>query len=114
MSKRNFLPVAAAFLSIVTGVASLAHAGVSPSGVPSLISHATDLGPVKASSPMEITIWLKLHDDAALKNMVASQNEAAAQNRGAAAWLTNEQIETRFSPLRRMSLLCVTSSRHED
>lgn len=97
MSKRNFLPVAAAFLSIVTGVASLAHAGISANGVPSLIARATDLGPVKASSPMEITIWLKLHDAAGLQNRVAAQNSGAAQS-APAAWLTNEQIETSYSP----------------
>ena len=98
MSKRNFLPVAAVFISIVTGVASLAYAGTGVNGVSSLISRATDLGPVKASSPMEITIWLKLRDAAGLQNTVAAQNGGAAQNSAPAQWLTNEQIETRHSP----------------
>ncbi len=91
MSKRIFLTVGALFLSAAATV-PLAQAGGATSGAPTLISRATDLGPVDASSPIEITVWLKLHDNAGLQNTLAAQND------GATPWLSNDQIEARYLP----------------
>ena len=91
MSKRIYLTVGALFLSIAATV-PLAHASSATNGAPALLSRATDLGPVNASSPIEITVWLKLHDNAGLQNTLAAQND------GATPWLSSDQIESRYSP----------------
>ncbi len=92
MSKRIFLTVGALFLSVGTAVVPIARASSAAGGANALISRATDLGPVKGSSPIEITVWLKLHDNTGLQNTLAAQND------GTTAWLSDAQIEARYSP----------------
>jgi len=46
-------------------VAAAAAAAPASGGAP-LLAHATDLGPVSASSPVEVTVWLRLHDEKGL------------------------------------------------
>jgi subtilase family serine protease len=74
------------------GMGTLAHAEsrfanqVSP-----LIRHSTDLGPLAGSSPVEITMWLKMRDEAGLDNSLT-----ALQTGGMA--LSDEQIQSRHAP----------------
>jgi len=77
----------AAGLSVLAGAAAAAA-----SGGPPLLAHATDLGPVSASSPVEVTVWLKLHDEQGLDNTLE------AQQSGKAAYLTNAQIQAQHAP----------------
>ena len=77
---------------LAASMGALAHAGVVPNGAPALISRATDLGPVSRSSPIQISVWLKPHDDAGLEQTLS------AQRQGGAAWLSEEQIQARFAP----------------
>jgi subtilase family serine protease len=58
----------------------------------SLLSGATDRGPVNAASPIEITLWMKMHDQQGLDALVAAQQE------GKSAFLTGEQVRARHAP----------------
>src|SRR6516162_6031759 len=71
----------------LTAVAAAAPASGSP-----LLAHATDLGPVSASSPIDVTVWLRLHDEKGLDSTLA------AQESGKAAYLSNEQIRAQHAP----------------
>ena len=62
------------------------------SGRQSLLSRATDLGAVNAASPIEITLWMKLHDQQGLDALVA------AQQAGKASYLSSEQVRARYAP----------------
>jgi subtilase family serine protease len=62
------------------------------SGQPSLLSKATDLGPVNAASPIEITVWMKLHDQPGLDALVA------AQQAGKGAYLSMQQVRAQHAP----------------
>jgi len=72
------------------GAAATAPAPAS-GGAP-LLAHATDLGPVSASSPVEVTVWLRLHDEKGLDSRLE------AQQSGKAAYLSNAQIQAQFAP----------------
>jgi subtilase family serine protease len=77
----------AAGLSVLSGAAAAAT-----SSGPPLLAHATDLGPVSASTPVEVTVWLKLHDEKGLDSTLE------AQQSGKAAYLSNAQIEAQHAP----------------
>ena len=85
-------------LGIAAG-ASLLFAAASPpgnaattSGPAKILSLSQDLGPVDQSTPMQITVWLNLHDRAGLERAVA------AQRAGAAPPLSEAQIQSRYVP----------------
>jgi subtilase family serine protease len=59
---------------------------------PSLLSKANDLGPVNAAHPIEITLWMKMHDQQGLDALVAAQQE------GKTAFLSIEQVRAQFAP----------------
>ena len=77
---------------IATCLCAAAAAGAVASGRPSLLSRATDLGPVDAASPIELTVWMKLHDQAGLDALVA------AQQAGKGAYLSMEQVRAQHAP----------------
>jgi subtilase family serine protease len=81
----------AIFLALGASMGMLAHAGSVANGAPALISRATDLGPVNRSSPIQITVWLKLHDSAGLEQALSAQRDGAA-------WLSEDQIQARYAP----------------
>lgn len=58
----------------------------------SLLSLATDLGPVSEASPVNFTIWMKLRDQQGLDDLVA------AQQAGKAAFLSSDEIRAQQSP----------------
>ncbi len=80
------------FLAAAASMVSLAHAATVANGASALTSRATDLGPVSRSSPVQITVWLKPHDNAGLEQTLSAQRD------GSAAWLTEDQIQARFAP----------------
>lgn len=61
-------------------------------GRQSLLSRATDLGPVNAASPIEITLWMKMHDQQGLDALVA------AQQSGKAGFLSSQQVRAQHAP----------------
>jgi len=69
-----------------------AAANAAASGGHSFLSQATDLGPVNGASPIEITVWMKLHDQAGLDALVA------AQQSGKGAYLSMEQVRAQHAP----------------
>ena len=78
---------------IATCLCVAAAAAASASGRPSLLSKATDLGPVDAASPIEITVWMKLHDQQGLDALVAQQQA------GKGAYLSMDQVRAQHAPL---------------
>jgi subtilase family serine protease len=72
-------------------LAAAATAAAAP-GPRSLLSQATDLGPVDGASPVEITVWMKLHDQPGLDALVA------AQQAGKSSYLSMEQVRARHAP----------------
>ncbi len=62
------------------------------SGRPSLLSQATDLGPVDAASSIDITVWMKLHDQEGLDALVATQQA------GKGTYLSIEQVRAQHAP----------------
>lgn len=79
------------FLMLIAACLCAAGAAIA-SGRPSLLSRATDLGPVDAASPIEITVWMKLHDQPGLDALVA------AQQSGNGAYLSMEQVRAQHAP----------------
>jgi subtilase family serine protease len=84
-------PSALVKLLAVTICLGAAAAAAAASGQ-TLLSKATDLGPVNGASPIEVTIWLKLHDQQGLDSLVA------AQQAGKAAYLSIEQLRAQHAP----------------
>jgi subtilase family serine protease len=82
------------FRVVILSTACLAAAAATAAapGPHSLLSQATDLGPVDAASPIEVTVWLKLHDQPGLDALVA------AQQAGKGSYLTMEQVRARHAP----------------
>lgn len=80
---------------LASALASTAFASVEGTSLgngPPILRHSTDLGPVAASEPMEITLWLKLRDEKGLDSVLAAQREHGA------ARLSSAQIDARYSP----------------
>ena len=87
------------WLVIVLGMSAVGFAQnpltpTAAAGRRSLSSVATDLGPADAASPMEITLWMKLHDQQGLDALVA------AQQAGKAAYLSSAQVFAQHAPSR--------------
>ena len=77
---------------IAACLCATAAADAMASGGPSLLSRATDLGPVDAASPIDITIWMKLHDQAGLDALVS------AQQAGKSGYLSMQQVRAQHAP----------------
>ncbi|HXZ60873.1 MAG TPA: S53 family peptidase [Steroidobacteraceae bacterium] len=77
---------------IATCLCVAAAAAAAASGRPSLLSKATDLGPVDASSPIEITVWMKMRDQQGLDALVADQQA------GKGAYLSMDQVRAQHAP----------------
>jgi subtilase family serine protease len=69
-----------------------AAANAAAQGSHGLLSQANDLGPVDAASPVEITVWMKLRDQAGLDALTA------AQQAGNGAYLSMEQVRAQHAP----------------
>ncbi len=83
---KSLLVSIATCLSAVAATAAVASGGSSP------LSRAADLGPVNPASPIEITVWMKLHDQASLDALVA------AQQAGKGEYLSMEQVRAQHAP----------------
>lgn len=63
---------------------------------PGFVAKATDLGPVDPNTVIAVTVWLKLHNEAQLDQLVEQQ-----QQRGSAQyhnWITQDQFNASFGP----------------
>lgn len=69
-----------------------AHLAALGNGAAPVLAHATDLGPVSASTPLSLTVWLKLRDTAGLDSTLS------AQHSGGAAWLSQAEIDALHAP----------------
>jgi subtilase family serine protease len=81
-----------AWAGLIVSACLIPVVAMAASGRPSLLAHSTDLGPVNASNPIEVTLWLKLHDEPGLDKLIQ------AQQAGNAAYLSNDQVLARHAP----------------
>jgi len=58
--------------TVVLGAGNL-KAGSISGNTPGFVAQATDLGPVDPNSVITVIVWLKLHNEAQLNNLVAQQ-----------------------------------------
>jgi len=79
---RNLLIAAIGLSTSIAGAA----------GRPVLLSQATDLGEINPASTIEITLWMKLHDQQGLDNLVT------AQQSGKAGYLSTGEIRAHHAP----------------
>jgi subtilase family serine protease len=63
---------------------------------PGFLSHAHDLGPVDPATVIEVTAWLKLHNEAQLDQLVTSQQQKGNANYH--KWLDQNQFNAQFGP----------------
>ncbi|TMQ20343.1 MAG: hypothetical protein E6J91_04225 [Deltaproteobacteria bacterium] len=63
---------------------------------PGFIRHARDLGPLDPSTVIEVTAWLKLHNEAQLDQLVAQQQQKSHGNFH--KWITQDQFNAQFAP----------------
>ncbi|MDE2304401.1 MAG: S8/S53 family peptidase [Gammaproteobacteria bacterium] len=92
MQRRISVRFAALCLSALPALGAIAHAGGVGFAARSPLARATDLGPMDPASSINITVWLKLHDAQALKQMLAQPQQSRTQ------WLSNAQASARFAP----------------
>jgi subtilase family serine protease len=59
---------------------------------PGLLAQAKDLGPVDNATPIELTLWMKLHNEQSLDALVA------AQQAGKGSYLTPAQLRKQYGP----------------
>ena len=79
-------PARVLLLLFVSALTAMTAAGQS------LLSRATDLGPVNSADRIEITLWMKMHDQQGLDALVA------AQQAGKAGYLSSEQVRAQHDP----------------
>ena len=91
-------------MSIVTVVLGVGSANANGNGnsfaisgnTPGFVAKATDLGPVDPNTVIAVTVWLKLHNEAKLDELVTQQ-----QQRGSGQyhnWITQDQLNASFGP----------------
>src|SRR5689334_14455903 len=82
--------LAAAFL-----VASPAHAQAN-GNTPGFIKNAQDTGPTDPSTVITVTVWLQLHNEQQLDQLVKQQNQKGNANYH--KWLSQAQVNATFGP----------------
>lgn len=70
--------------------------GMISNNTPGFTRHARDLGPVDPSTVIEVTAWLKLHNEAQLDQLVAQQQQRGHANFH--KWITQDQFNVQFAP----------------
>jgi subtilase family serine protease len=66
------------------------------SNTPGFIKNATDLGPVDPEAVISVTVWLKLHNEEQLDQLVQQQYTRGHAN--FQKWITQDQFNAQFSP----------------
>src|ERR1019366_7389813 len=86
------------FLSTLSAFLPLASAQTYaiPGNTPGFIQKSKDLGAVDPSSVISATAWLKLHNEAKLDKLVASQKQKGSPNYQ--KWITQDEFNSSFSP----------------
>src|SRR4051794_15036255 len=64
--------------------------------VPGFIKNAKDLGPVDPAAQIDVTVWLKLHNENQLDQLVSQQNTKGHPNFH--KWITQAAFDAQFSP----------------
>lgn len=92
MRHQKITTIATIAVSLLAGMGTLVHAETRfANHVSPLIRHSTDLGPLAGSSPVEITMWLKMRDEAGLDNSLTALRTSGTT-------LSDEQIQSRHAP----------------
>ncbi len=67
-----------------------------PSNVPGFVAQAVDLGATDPASQIAITVWLNLHNENQLDQLVKQQHQKSSPNYH--KWLTQAQFNSSYSP----------------
>ena len=105
--KRNYLASGLAVLAIAAlAVTFLASSGAAQNSgsanygltgnTPGFIKKATDLGSADPTTVISVTVWLALHNEAQLDQLVRQQNEKGSPNFH--KWITQDSFNAAFSP----------------
>jgi subtilase family serine protease len=63
---------------------------------PGFLAKATDLGSVDPNTVISVTVWLKLHNENQLDNLVAQQHQRGSKQYH--KWISQDQFNTSFGP----------------
>jgi subtilase family serine protease len=63
---------------------------------PGFVAKATDLGSVDPNTVISVTVWLKLHNENQLDNLVAQQHQRGSKQYH--KWISQDQFNTSFGP----------------
>jgi subtilase family serine protease len=63
---------------------------------PGFVAKATDLGSVDPNTVISVTVWLKLHNENQLDNLVAQQHQRGSKQYH--KWISQDQFNTGFGP----------------
>src|SRR5215470_7705092 len=63
---------------------------------PGFVKMAKDLGPVDPTTTIEVTVWLQLHNQNRLDQLLKSQNQQGSANYH--KWITQDEFNASFSP----------------
>lgn len=76
--------------------AALGTSQTIPNDTPGFITNAVDVGPVNPADVIEVTVWLQLHNQQQLDQLVQSQHQKGSNNYQ--KWLNQTQFDANFSP----------------
>src|SRR5690349_5153001 len=82
--------LAAAFLVVLPAQAQ------SKGNTPGFIKNAQDAGPTDPSTVITVTVWLQLHNEQQLDQLVKQQNQKGNANYH--KWLSQAQVNATFAP----------------
>jgi len=74
----------------------LAYAQQTFKNTPGFVKNAVDLGPTDPTTLIAVTVWLQLHNEQQLDQLVQQQNQKASPNFH--KWITQDQFNAMFGP----------------
>jgi subtilase family serine protease len=97
-ARRHFaLPLLALCLAAITaGLAQNSTARVIPNNTPRFVAKARNVGPEDSSKVINVTVWLRLHNQDSLHGLVEQLYQQGSPNYH--RWLTPEQFKADYAP----------------
>ncbi len=86
-------------LILALAIAGFAQTRHPNANAPGLVTAAKNVGPASASAPMNVTLWLKLHNQSALDNLVKQINNPNSPQYK--HWLSPEFVKANFAATRK-------------
>ena len=92
----SLLTAALPFSSAALAATPAAPSYTLSNNIPGFIKHATDTGPVDPATQINVTLWLKLHNQTQLDQLVSDQRSKG--NAKFQKWITQTDFDTQFGP----------------